>query len=165
MLAEAAGRPVLVIQTGFSGSLSSLMNSNGDAYSSLNGVDLVSDTVEALYFMGGRFDGVRADEPEFNIKKDISSARNLFQKWPTDIMMFGFEIGVLPTSVEGFGEGVVLFNGIDVDVGGSNSILSLLAWLLSVIELLTITSLSNIVLLGSTLLGSLYLITTEVALS
>jgi len=60
VLAEAAGRSVLVIQTGFSGSLSSLMNSNGDAYSSLSGVDLVSDTVEALYFMGGRFDGVRA---------------------------------------------------------------------------------------------------------
>jgi len=91
VLANAANRPVIIIQTGFSGSLSSLMDSTADAYSPLSGVELAATTVDGLYFMGGRFDGTNS--AEFNIKKDISSARNLFQKWPGNIMMFGWELG------------------------------------------------------------------------
>jgi len=91
VLANAAGRRVLVIQTGFSGSLSSLMDSGADAYSSLNGRDLVNATVDKLYMAGARFDS--SGEPEFNIKFDVSSARNLFRKWPKDIVVMGWEVG------------------------------------------------------------------------
>jgi len=91
VLANAEGRPVMVIQTGFSGSLSALMDSTTDAYSSLSGPDLVASTVDTLYFMGARFDG--SSDAEFNIKKDISSARNLFDKWPGKIAVFPWDVG------------------------------------------------------------------------
>lgn len=92
VLADAgeSGREVIIIQTGFSGNTSALMNSGGDDISGRSGVDLAKDHVKLLSIMAGtetrRF-------VEFNVENDLSSARNLFAKWPAPLALSPFELG------------------------------------------------------------------------
>ena len=88
--AEAAGREVTIVQTGFSGNLADLLNSDGDAVTPRNGVDLVADTVGLLSIMAGAAD---QEMVEFNVEKDIASARVVFSKWPTEMVVSPFELG------------------------------------------------------------------------
>lgn len=56
-----------------------------------NEPDLVAAKVKLLAIMGGNF---TPNSPgEFNIQMDIPAARNVFEKWPSDIIASGFEIG------------------------------------------------------------------------
>lgn len=86
----AEGRPVIVIQVGFSGNLSKLVNSGGDEISPKSGVELIRDSVSVLSLMGGSID---RNMVEFNIENDVASARNLFAKWPGRIIVSPFELG------------------------------------------------------------------------
>lgn len=92
VLADAleAGRQVIIVQTGFSGNLSELLKSEPDEISDLNGIDLVTEAVSFLSVMAG---STELGIVEFNIERDIGSARYLFWKWPTKLVLSPFELG------------------------------------------------------------------------
>ena len=90
-LASQADHSVVVIQVGFSTNLTRLLGTGGDGFSALDGVGLARAKVKQLVLMGGDF---ATGKQEFNIQKDVPSARELFAKWPTPIVASGFEIGL-----------------------------------------------------------------------
>ena len=53
-------------------------------------VDLVRRKVKLLIVMAGNFAQAK---PEFNVQRDTASARKLFERWPGEIVVSGFEIG------------------------------------------------------------------------
>ncbi len=85
-----AERDVIVVQTGFSGNLADLLKSEADDISDLNGIDLVAEAVSVLSIMAG---SIERNMVEFNVERDIGSARYLFWKWPTKLVLSPFELG------------------------------------------------------------------------
>ena len=74
---------VVIIQTGFSTNLAALLNSPED-------LALIRDKVSLVVAMAGNFaDGAA----EYNVKIDATSAKAVFEHWPTPIVFSGFEIG------------------------------------------------------------------------
>jgi len=98
-LAEAEDGSVVIAQVGFSTNLANLLRSSGDEYSPLSGKELVEKKVRLLSIMAGAFEkipnkqGELKDYIEYNVWKDIPSARHLADNWPTPIVWSGFEIG------------------------------------------------------------------------
>ena len=93
-----AGEPdhsVVVVQVGFSTNLARLLDSSGDDHSPLDGKALVKKKVSLLSIMAGAFSEPMRDQRrmEYNIIKDVESARKLFKEWPTPIVASGWEIG------------------------------------------------------------------------
>jgi inosine-uridine nucleoside N-ribohydrolase len=100
-LAAQSDHSVVIIQVGYSTNLARLLLSSSGADSSSNGLDLVARKVRLLSIMAGNFhestlDGkpVPRGSPEFNMMADTPSAQILFSKWPTPIVVSGFEVGV-----------------------------------------------------------------------
>jgi inosine-uridine nucleoside N-ribohydrolase len=92
-----AGQPdhsVTVVQVGFSTNLARLLDSPPDRYSPLQGKDLASRKIRLLSMVAGSFGqpGPKGGR-EYNIYKDLPSARKLFGAWPTPIVVSGYEIG------------------------------------------------------------------------
>jgi len=88
-----AGEPdgaVTLIQVGFSTNLAGLMQSAPDRYSNLGGLELIKKKVRLLTVMAGNF---AASKPEYNVMTDVPAATKLFESWPTDIYVSGFEVG------------------------------------------------------------------------
>jgi inosine-uridine nucleoside N-ribohydrolase len=83
LLAAERDGSVVIIQVGFSTNLARLL---GDPA----GVDLVRRKVKLLSVMAGNFAQAKA---EFNVERDTASARKLFERWPGEIVVSGFEIG------------------------------------------------------------------------
>ncbi len=83
LLAAEKDGSVVVIQVGFSTNLARLLDDPAD-------VELVRRKVKLLSVMAGNF---VQPKPEFNVQKDIASARKLFAQWPGEIVMSGSEIG------------------------------------------------------------------------
>jgi inosine-uridine nucleoside N-ribohydrolase len=82
LLANAREK-VVIVQTGFSTNLAALLDSP-------DGVALAKEKVALVVAMAGNFaDGA----PEYNVKIDVASARDVFERWPTPIVFSGFEIG------------------------------------------------------------------------
>ena len=99
-LAEAEDHSVAIAQVGFSTNLADLLDSQADDISPLSGPQLVAKKVKLLSIMAGAFqqipgkDGTPYDHKEYNVIKDIPSAKKLATTWPTDIVWSGFEIGI-----------------------------------------------------------------------
>lgn len=99
-LASAEDGSVVIAQVGFSTNLANLLRSGGDDISPLPGVELVSKKVRLLSIMAGAFrqipgrDGKPYDHKEYNIIKDIASAKTVATDWPTPIVWSGYEIGI-----------------------------------------------------------------------
>ena len=93
-LASQPDRSVVVIQVGFSTNLARLLDSPPDRYSPLHGKDLAARKIRLLSMVAGAFGqpGPK-DGREFNIYKDLPSARKLFDAWPTPIVVSAYEIG------------------------------------------------------------------------
>ena len=89
ILAEQPDNSVTVVSIGFFTNLSNLLNTKGDAYSSLTGKELVKKKVKLLVSMAGKY----PEGYEFNVMKDIPASNNVFANWPTQIIFSGFEIG------------------------------------------------------------------------
>lgn len=94
-----ASRPdgsVVIVQVGFSTNLSRLLDTPADAVSELNGMELVRKKVKLLSLMAGAFEPIDKNPQhiEYNIQKDIPSARSLAERWPTPMVFSGFEIGI-----------------------------------------------------------------------
>jgi inosine-uridine nucleoside N-ribohydrolase len=83
LLAAEKDGSVVIVQVGFSTNLARLLDEPAD-------VDLVRRKVKLLSVMAGNF---AQPKPEFNVEKDTASARKLYERWPGEIVVSGFEIG------------------------------------------------------------------------
>jgi len=90
ILAGQADHSVVIITVGFLTNLAGLLQSPPDAYSSLNGEELVRKKVRQLVSMAGKF----PEGWEFNVFKDSTASRYVVAHWPTPVLYSGFEIGV-----------------------------------------------------------------------
>jgi inosine-uridine nucleoside N-ribohydrolase len=99
-LAAAPDQSVVFVQVGFSTNLANLLDSPPDDISPLVGVELVKKKARLLSIMAGAFeqirgrDGQRHDHKEYNVVKDVASARKLAAEWPTPVVWSGYEIGL-----------------------------------------------------------------------
>lgn len=98
-LAAADEHSVVIAQVGFSTNLANLLASAPDAHSKLSGVELVQQKVRLLSMMAGAFTQIEDakgnlyDHREYNVIKDIPSAKKIVASWPTPVVWSGFEIG------------------------------------------------------------------------
>ena len=85
---------VTVVVVGFATNLARLLDSAPDRHSPLDGRQLVARKVGLLSMMGGHF-GIPRPEGfrEYNIRTDLDASRRLLSRWPTPIVMSGYEIG------------------------------------------------------------------------
>lgn len=91
-LSKQPDASVVIVAVGFSTNLARLLDSPGDEHSGLPGVELVARKCRLLSMMAGNFRA--ADHrPEYNIATDVPAARAVFARWPTPIVVSGFEIG------------------------------------------------------------------------
>ena len=92
--------------------LSALLDSPPDAFSALNGIELIRKKVTQLVLMAGAFP---CDDPavqkkvltnfgneiaahrEFNAVSDLPATRNVMAHWPTPKIFLGFEAGIVET--------------------------------------------------------------------
>jgi hypothetical protein len=95
-LAAAEDGSVVVIQVGFSTNLARLLDSPADAASTLPGVELVAKKVRLLQLMAGAFEPIEGNAAfgEYNIMRDRSAAAAVADRWPTEVVWSGFEIGI-----------------------------------------------------------------------
>jgi inosine-uridine nucleoside N-ribohydrolase len=80
---------VVICTVGFFTNLKDLLQSAGDEISPLSGRELVVRKVKHLVSMAGWFPEGR----EFNVHCDTPASIVVFENWPTDIFLSGFEIG------------------------------------------------------------------------
>ena len=83
LLAAQPDHSVSICSVGFTTCLAQLLESVGDAYSPLSGVELVRRKVKCLYIQGGSF-GLSA-EPDYNFLQGIGFAKTFFRLWPSDV--------------------------------------------------------------------------------
>ena len=91
LLAESPDSSVVVVSVGFSTNLGRLLESWGDKYSPLDGIELVKRKVKFCSVMGGSF----GDKPraEYNIVNDIPNAKRLFALCPVPVAVVSLELG------------------------------------------------------------------------
>ncbi|MGZ3999443.1 MAG: nucleoside hydrolase [Mucilaginibacter sp.] len=89
ILASQPDKSITIVTVGFLTNLSNLLNTKADGYSPLDGKALVSKKVKLLVCMAGKF----PSGFEFNVMKDAKASQNVYQNWPTQIILSGFEIG------------------------------------------------------------------------
>ncbi len=89
----AENREVSIVSIGFLNNIAGLLNSEPDEISSLNGVELVKNSVSKIYIMGGNFTE-HEEIAEYNIRIDVLSAQTISLKCPVPIVYLGWEIGM-----------------------------------------------------------------------
>jgi hypothetical protein len=93
VLGREPDRSVVIVQVGFSVNLARLLDSPADRHSPLAGRELVQKKVRLLSLMTGAFQPIEGKTHlEYNVVKDLPSARKLAQAWPTPMIYSGFEI-------------------------------------------------------------------------
>lgn len=99
-LSKQQDNSVTIVSIGQLRNMRYLLQSEPDCHSPLNGVDLIRQKVAMLVVMGGCFPSKATPgfEPieviaEYNIACDITSAKDVSEKWPSPIVYSGFEIG------------------------------------------------------------------------
>src|SRR5262249_13207330 len=95
-LAAQPDQSVVIVQVGFSTNLARLLDSESDAISALSGRELFRHKLRLLPLMAGPFQPIEGNRwyREYNVVKDIGSARALADRWPTPMVYSGFEIGI-----------------------------------------------------------------------
>lgn len=83
LLAAEPDHSVCIVSVGFVTCMAQLLESSGDEYSPLNGVELVRQKVQCLYIQGGRFSV--ADEGDYNFAQGIDFAQSFFRLWPSEV--------------------------------------------------------------------------------
>ncbi len=83
LLAAQPDHSVSICSIGFTTCLAQLLESAGDAYSPLSGVELVRRKVKCLYIQGGSY-GL-SPEPDYNFLQGIGFAKTFFRLWPSDV--------------------------------------------------------------------------------
>ena len=82
---------VILIVVGMLNNVADLLRSMPDDISSMNGVELVKNSVREMYSMGGHF--TDPTYAEYNIKSDIENAKYIAENFPRPITYCGFELG------------------------------------------------------------------------
>ncbi|MFB2121268.1 pectate lyase [Parapedobacter sp. 2B3] len=90
LLASEPDGSVILVVVGFHTNIARLLQSKPDEFSRLDGVALVRRKVRLLSVMAGDFEQQRA---EYNVKMDIAAARQVFDEWPGEIIVSGYETG------------------------------------------------------------------------
>ncbi|MBR2113791.1 MAG: nucleoside hydrolase [Prevotella sp.] len=85
LLATQPDHSVSIVGIGFVTCLAQLLQSEGDEYSPLNGVELVRQKVKCIYMQGGVFG--EAEEPDYNFAQGADFSQEFFRLWPTDVDM------------------------------------------------------------------------------
>ena len=80
---------VTIITVGFLTNLKNLLESKADMFSPLSGDQLIKQKVKQLVSMAGRFPAGK----EFNVDRDFVASKYVFENWPTQVLLSGFEIG------------------------------------------------------------------------
>ena len=83
LLAAQPDHSVSICSIGFTSCLAQLLESVGDAYSPLSGVELVRRKVKCLYIQGGSFG--QSPEPDYNFLQALDFAKTFFRLWPSDV--------------------------------------------------------------------------------
>lgn len=83
LLSQQKDHSVTICSIGFLVCLAQLLQSEGDQYSPLNGVELVRQKVRAVYLQGGVFS--EAEEPDFNMTQGPDFAHDFFRLFPKDV--------------------------------------------------------------------------------
>lgn len=104
LLAEQPDGSVRIVSIGFVTALAQLLESQGDEYSPLNGVELVRQKVRSAYVMGGVFG--EAVNPDYNFKQAIEFSLKFFRLWPRDVEMV-FSPGEVGDAIEYKSETVI----------------------------------------------------------
>jgi len=91
ILAEQPDASVTIVSVGFSTNLARLLDTPADEYSDLTGRELVARKVKALVTMAGCL--LNDHTPEYNVMKDVPSAKKVFAEWPGKIVTSPFELG------------------------------------------------------------------------
>ena len=85
LLSAQPDHSVSICSIGFVTALAALLQSEGDEYSPLSGVELVRQKVKCIYQMGGVFG--QSVEPDFNLSQGITFAQDFFRLWPKEVDM------------------------------------------------------------------------------
>ena len=89
VLAENKG--VTMVAIGMLNNIAELLKSEPDDICSLCGVELLKNSVEVMYVMGGNFSDLTY--AEWNISHDIKNAQYVAENFPMPIVYCGFELG------------------------------------------------------------------------
>lgn len=89
VLAAQPDHSVTIVSIGFLTNLGNLLKSKADGYSPLNGLQLVKEKVKLLVSMAGAYPSGK----EFNMDHDSVASKEVFENWPTKVILSGFEIG------------------------------------------------------------------------
>lgn len=90
LLANAEDDSVVLITIGMFNTLSDLLNSVPDKYSSLDGVELIKKKVHCAVSMAATLPSGR----EFNVVSDYDAAKNFFERFPKEIYISDAKLGV-----------------------------------------------------------------------
>jgi inosine-uridine nucleoside N-ribohydrolase len=93
ILASQPDTSVTIISVGFFTNLANLLDSKPDAYSQLNGRELVKKKVKKLVSMAAGIEKGKESAREYNVFIDTPASKKVFDEWPTNITLSGFEIG------------------------------------------------------------------------
>ena len=100
LLANQPDSSVVVISVGFSTNIARLLDTQPDRFSPLNGRNLVAKKVKLLSIMAGNL--VEPSAWEYNVGRDIPATQNVFNNWPTPIVVSPYDVGnavMFPASV------------------------------------------------------------------
>ena len=96
VLAGEPDKSVVIVSIGYLTNLRDLINSGPDQHSSLDGRGLIEQKVRLWVCMGGQFPSGR----EANIRWDTEASLEAIDKWPTEIIFSGYEIGLMDTGAD-----------------------------------------------------------------
>lgn len=91
ILSESPDSSVYILSIGFSANLAHLLESEGDEYSPLTGVELVARKVAAIHQQAGHFG--KAQEPDYNFNQDKEHAFTYMEKCPAPMYFSPQESG------------------------------------------------------------------------
>ncbi len=95
LLSSQEDNSVKIISVGFSTNLASLLDSPADEISPLSGRELMAKKVKGVYVMAGNFRGEGNDWfSEYNVTRDVPSARKFFAECPSPVAISPFELGI-----------------------------------------------------------------------
>lgn len=92
LLAKADDTSVTIVSVGFSTNLALLMDTKGDEYSPLSGMELIKKKVARLVTMAGHMENPKY--AEYNVVNDIKACQRVYAEWPTPIYTSPFELGL-----------------------------------------------------------------------
>lgn len=92
-LVSQPDKSVTIVTVGFFTNVSNLLNSPADEFSSLTGKELITKKVKQLVSMAASLGKDGKGGNEFNVVVDAAASRNVFNNWPTPMIISGFDIG------------------------------------------------------------------------